>query len=173
MRKILLVLLSICVSACGFKPMYSEYYDGKAELVLSEVQIGKVASKRDYRLKNYLEDELNPHDLNNDKHFILDVDVSDSISDLLVQQDSTIVQKQYNVNATYKIKENKTGQVIDSGNIIISVSFSELPSEYATYAISERTLNNSLKEVAAALKKRVAIALLKYQDNVEHEDIQH
>ena len=170
MRLYFSLLMIFLITACGFKPMYSTSFDSESDYSLSEIRIAHLKSEQSYKLRNYLEDELDPNGVNAEKFFDLSIDVVDLISGLLVQKDSTITTKQHNIIANYNLKENSSGKVIDKGIIKFSVSFSELPSEYATYALDKRTYDNSLQELASTLKKRLIIALVKYQKTLKHEN---
>lgn len=166
---ILLLLTTGFLTSCGFKPMYSDNSGNDTYTLLPEIQIGTLSSSQRYKLHNYLEDELDPNNESTDKRFTLDVIVTDTISDLLVQKDSTITKKQHHVSASYVLKAKHNKKTIDQGTINMTASFSELPSEYATYAISEKTFDNALKDIASTLKKRLIIALMKYQ-KTNHEN---
>lgn len=170
MRIYLSLVIMILLTSCGFKPMYSESFESESDYSLSEINIAHLKSQQSYKLRNYLEDELDPNGIGSEKLFDLSIDVADSVSSLLVQQDSTITTKQHNIVANYNLKDNLNGKIIDQGSIRFSVSFSELTSEYATYALDKRTYDNSLQELAVTLKKRLVIALVKYQKTLKHEN---
>ena len=164
------LVMVILLASCGFKPMYSTNFESESDYSLSEIKIANLKSEREYKLRNYLEDELDPNDEGSEKLFDLSIDVTDSVSGLLVQKDSTITTKQHNIIANYNLKDNSNGKIIDQGVVRFSVSFSELDSEYATYALDKRTYDNSLQELAVTLKKRLIIALVKYQKTLKHEN---
>jgi LPS-assembly lipoprotein len=170
MRFYFSLAIMILLTACGFKPIYSENFESESNCSLSEIRIVHLKSEQSYKLRNYLEDELDPNGFNTEKLFDLAIDVTDSISSLLVQKDGTITTKQHNITANYNLKEILSGKIIDQGVIRFSVSFSELPSEYATYALEKKTYDNSLQELASTIKKRLIIALVKYQKTLKHEN---
>ena len=169
MRILIFLLMTIMLTSCGFRPMHSANFKSEHDHSLSEINITSLHSDQSYKLRNYLEDELNPSGENSDKLFDLSVDVTDSVSSLLVQKNSVITTKQHNIFASYNLKNSLTGKVVDQGVVKFSVSFSELESEYATYALEKRTYDNALQELASTLKKRLVIALVKYQ-KTKNED---
>lgn len=162
----ILLILCFCSSCSGFKPVYGDGHNGGDEL-LSAIRLERVQSKESYKLHNYLEDAFGDS-LHQEKLYSLDLNVTGQLTDLLVQQDSTIVKKQHNVSAQYVLHDLKTKAIIDSGNIVISVSFGEYDSAYATYAIERRTYDNALKELTLDLKKRLIVALERWHQ--KHED---
>ncbi len=160
----------VFLTSCGFKPIYGVDSDEEFRCSLAEIQITALQSNQSYKLKNYLEDEFNPNNESREKLFNLSVKIEDIISDLLVQQDSTIIAKQHNMNASYVLNEKYTQKIIDSGNIRLTISFNELHSEYATYVIADKSYDNGLKQLAMVIKKRLIIAMIKYNNLPQHED---
>jgi hypothetical protein len=158
------------LTSCGFKPMYGSEVDHDHNHALAEIKIEILNSKQSYKLRNYLEDELDPGNDRLEKLYDLSINVQDDITDLLVQQDSTITTKQHNITAHYVLKDIHNKKVIDQGDVKFAVSFDELQSEYATYAIGEKTYDNSLRELASTIKKRLIIALIKYKRTLNYEN---
>ena len=127
--------------------------------ILSQIKLGSIISSKDYIFRNYLIEELNPNRIDSEQKFILDISVSNSTQDLLVQKDTTVSRSKMTVIANYKLKDLKN-KIIKSGEIKSTVGFEQNLSSYSSFTQEKEAYKNALKDIARSLKSPIIVSLL-------------
>jgi hypothetical protein len=156
MKHIALIIL-LLLASCSFTPLHKAtegHYD-----ILSQIKLGSIISSKDYIFRNYLIEELNPNRIDSEQKFILDISVSNSTQDLLVQKDTTVSRSKMTVIANYKLKDLKN-KIIKSGEIKSTVGFEQNLSSYSSFTQEKEAYKNALKDIARSLKSPIIVSLL-------------
>jgi hypothetical protein len=154
------ILILLCGTACGFKPLYSEDYNQEQQNVFANIEIEVMGGDLGKKFSNFLEDLINPEDISKKPKYKLSISAVKRVDPYLIDKDS--ITKRYNVVLTsdYKLFSYLENKIIDQGTINITNSYSaSLYSEFATYVSEEDATDNSLKDLAEELRKRLIVQI--------------
>lgn len=156
MRYIFPILFFISAS-CSFTPLHKE--TSRNYNILSQVKVRKLQAEQSHLLKNYLLEELNPNRVHSKERFVLDISVTKSVDDLLVQKDTTVSRSEMTVTAYYTLKDT-SNKTIKQSHIKSVTSFEQNLSSYSSFTQEREAYKNALKDIARSLKSRIIVALM-------------
>jgi hypothetical protein len=166
MKKISYIFLFLLLG-CGLTPLHKLHNEDYT--ILTKVELGKVDGKKSYILRNYLEDQLDPNNLNESKEFVIDISLNSSTEAALVQKDSTISNSDMIVTAHFSIKRIKDNEKIKDGHIKVVTNYEENLSSFSSFSQKNKAYDNALKEIARSVKSYIIIALLN-KNYITHEN---
>jgi hypothetical protein len=156
MRIIIILILTIGVSACGFKPMLAKNSEGSH--ILDNIKISSIEGKDKSRTKRIILESFDTPS-NIDQLYILDIRVKYELSSMAILKDSQSTRSRVKATLDYTLKDAETRKVIDSSNVFIYGSYNVASSEFTNY-ISERHVGDTLlKELCEELKGRLRLVL--------------
>ena len=143
-------LLSLCLSGCGFQPLYS----GSSE----EQQTFDIHVKGDgystYKFRRELEKNLAYTPKFDDEKYRLDVTVSESKSAVTYRTDASVTRNQETLSATCLI--SKKGQTIATSTGTIVTSYPLTPAaEYVTRVAEDAAANRSSITLAEDISRDI------------------
>lgn len=163
--RILSLIAALCILAsCGFTPLH-QANDGNYDL-LKSIKVNNIQSEKPYLLRIYLENELNPNNEPHEKCIAVDITITKSLENLVIQSDSTITRKNLVIIASLALKDLQTNQQIDTSIVKVVTSFDEVSSPFASFQKEEKAFDDGMKEIAKSLRTRIII-LLKNHDYIK------
>jgi hypothetical protein len=155
MRKsLIIVVVALSLSACGFKPLYAK----RDNHTLSNVKVvNSFGDGMPKRVRFHINHELESRFASNqNSEFVLDTEFSHEVYNAALRTDSTVVRKNIIVKASYKLfKPGEQGRVIDSGSIGLLDSYNTSNSPYSDYISEEEIVLRVAKAVINDLQLRI------------------
>ncbi len=153
--------LALVVTACSFQPLYGTSTEGTAARVGSaSISINPIGDDRvGQQLRNGLINRLTPRGQPAFPAYQLDVTITDSLGDLLVQEDSTVLRRNYILTASYRLIELATGDPLYSSTVSRTASLNRSDSEYANVIAQRDAEERAAEAVADVLAQRLGIQL--------------
>jgi|GEM_PF-378135 len=157
----LCLTLSVMLAGCSFQPLYGTSTEGTAARTGStSIAVNPIGDDRvGQQLRNGLIDRLTPRGQPQFPAYRLDVTITDSLTDLLVQENSDVLRRNYRLTATYRLVEEATGEQVFSAAATRTASLNRLDSEYANVIALRDAEERAAEAVADVMAQRLGIAL--------------
>lgn len=157
MRHLLaLILLSLMLSACGLKPLYSGGSTGAVASTLGTVMVEPIAGKNGWLMRNALNDRLGSAQSASSK-FRLVVALDDQIEGFGVRADDTVTRERRTLRARYQLISLTTGETVLDATAGADAGIDVVSSEYATIAGENTALENLTQRVADQIVTRLSL----------------
>lgn len=162
--RLLCLCLVFLLTACGFRPLYTPCnYRGNASY---PVKISSIIDREGQILRNDLVDILTPEGAPSHPLYILDVNLTESISNTGINKDETTSRKEAKLTAKITLKEMKTGKVVYEHSTDAINSFSVITQNYYSDLTAQQYAK---REAAHLLAQKIAMLVTTYLDTC-HED---
>ena len=160
MKKCVVLLFALLLSSCGFSPVYQSANKNISDSMIAP-KIRSVTGNKHYIFKEFLDDEFEASSSKNQQdRFLLDVSLSSSVQDLLVQQNTDIVRKQMIVSAYFSIYDTKSKSTLASDTEKLFIQFEESASPYGSVAQQDATYVAALKDLATRVRYKSMVLIL-------------
>ncbi len=162
MRKFILSLFMLYVSACGFKPMYKQtpYNDlsnKTAKIVITPVKVFDGAYG--IELRNSLMNKLTPLGKPENPEYILDITLSEpNIIDYTIKTDGTASSYLVKMNAKYVLKKKNSFNVLMEQTVNKETSYNILKNQFST----EMLKNNAIKLAIEEISQQIYYSIITY-----------
>jgi len=155
------LILSLALSACGFKAMYADH-DGvggmaTSDLVvtqLSQVDVRPIAERRGMVLRQQLSEKLHPGGMGSTR-YDLQVRLASRTQELGVRKDSTTSRANLILSANYILWDGTKRLTRD--RVRATVSYNILDDQYATIASERNAEARALKQISDEIRVRLAV----------------
>jgi len=176
-KRVLVVLMLLCIGACGFKPLYGEKQNN-SNSILTEVRTDFVSGKilasykgdlqnNANRMRQIFENRItkafNPKSIDVPAKYVLSVNMERRRSPRAIQQDNTVTRYSMIITSNYTLSEAKSGDVIDKGTLRREGEYDAAESDYATYVSQEDTAVRVIGDLVEDFRLRVSSALLRFK----------
>lgn len=153
--------LTLVLAACSFRPLYGSSNEGNAARIGSaSIAITQIGEDRvGQQLRNGLINRLTPRGQPAFPAYQLDVTIDDTLADLLVQEDSTVLRRNYKLTASYRLIELATGDPLYSSTVSRTASLNRSDSEYGNVIAQRDAEERAAEAVADVLAQRLGIEL--------------
>jgi LPS-assembly lipoprotein len=157
MRHLLaLIMVSLTLSACGLKPLYSGGSTGVVASTLGTVMVEPIAGKNGWLMRNALNDRLGSTQSASAK-FRLVVALDDQIEGFGVRADDTVTRERRTLRARYQLISLTTGETVLDATAGADAGIDVVSSEYATIASENTALENLTQRVADQIVTRLSL----------------
>jgi len=157
MRHLLaLILVSLTLSACGLKPLYSGGSTGAVASTLGTVMVEPIAGNNGWLMRNALNDRLGSAQSTSAK-FRLVVALDDQIEGFGVRADDTVTRERRTLRARYQLISLTTGETVLDATAGADAGIDVVSSEYATIASENTALENLTQRVADQIVTRLSL----------------
>jgi LPS-assembly lipoprotein len=130
---ILCLVLPVLLAGCGgWEPLYATHDTGPTDEALRAIKVGPIPERVGQRLEFGLRDAFNPDNVPAPQLYTLNVTVGTSVQDLGIQSQGIGTRGEVALSATYRLLENKTGKLLQSGTIHTNDSFDIQANGYST-----------------------------------------
>ena len=150
------VILLLCLSACGFEPLYATRDGRSAAGDLAEIRINAIPDRVGQQLRNELLDRLTPRGPAPRQLYALDIKVSESRSELDLRRDTTSTFAKLDLTADFRLIEIATGKVVLSGQSKFASSYNLLRQTFANISAAEDARARGAREISDDLRLRLA-----------------
>jgi len=153
--------LSLALSACGFKAMYAAHNGAggmaTSDLVvtqLSQVDVRPIAERRGMVLRQQLSEKLHPGGIGSGR-YDLQVRLTSRTQELGVRKDSTTSRANLILTANYILWDGTKRLTRD--RVRSTVSYNILDDQYATIASEKNAEARALKQISDEIRVRLAV----------------
>jgi LPS-assembly lipoprotein len=153
--------LLTALTACSFRPLYGSTGEGTAartgiqSIAVTELDFGRIGQQ----LRNELISQMTPRGIPAQPDYTLTVSLSDVVSDLLVQENSTVLRRNYILTASYRLIDNETGKPVFSSTARRTAALNRLDSEYANVIALRDAEERAASSIATVITQRLSIVL--------------
>ena len=151
-----LILVSLMLSACGLKPLYSGGSTGAVASTLGTVMVEPISGKNGWLMRNALNDRLGSTQSASAK-FRLVVALDDQIEGFGVRADDTVTRERRTLRARYQLVSLTTGETVLDATAGADAGIDVVSSEYATIASENTALENLTQRVADQIVTRLSL----------------
>lgn len=178
MRSIAILVLCVCVSACGFRPLHGNANTlagsgSRFDMIeIADIKgienntnsnamnvVNNTNSVNAFTLRNALIDRFYHNGYPTNPRYVLQIATQETRRDIVIERDDTKSRAQVVVLAYYKLLDKETRAIVDQGNIRSSSSYNILLSEYTTSVTREQAREMALRDVAEKITMRMAVVL--------------
>ncbi|AEG49904.1 Protein of unknown function DUF2159, secreted [Sphingobium chlorophenolicum L-1] len=156
MKRILPLLgLTVLLSACGLRPVYSGGSQGAVAQALGNVAVQPIEGKGGWLVRNALNDRLAAM-RGTGPGYRLVVKLDDNISGFGLRSDAAITRERRTLRARYQLIDEATGAQILDDTAGSDVGIDVVSSEYATIAAEDTALERLSQTIADQIVARLA-----------------
>jgi LPS-assembly lipoprotein len=156
MKRILpLIGLTVLLSACGLRPVYSGGSHGAVAQALGNVVVQPIEGKGGWLVRNALNDRLAAMS-GSGPGYKLVVKLDDTISGFGLRSDAAVTRERRTLRARYQLIDAATGAQIIDDTAGSDVGIDVVSSEYATIAAEDTALERLSQTIADQIIARLA-----------------
>ncbi|PCI55429.1 MAG: hypothetical protein COB36_07340 [Alphaproteobacteria bacterium] len=166
MKKILFVTSAcLCLSACGFEPIYGTHLQSNAgqesvQSQLAQVEIDGIPDRSGQFLRNALIDKFYRKGRPQSLRYTLHVEpIKESTIDLDITKSSDATRAQLRLKTAMILKDEMTGEIVLTRSLRSIASYNVLTSEFATRVSAQNMRENALNDLARQIELQIALYL--------------
>ncbi len=161
-RKVLrlgaLPLVGLPLAACGFEPLYGPgINNADVSSELAAVRVNPLRDRVGQQMHNFLRDRLNPHGQPVSPNYALQVDLTETLSELGVRRDETATRANLRMEADFVLTGADGASELLRGYSSSTTSYNILNNPFATTVSEDSARERALREVAEDIKTRLAL----------------
>jgi len=160
-RRYLLMLgpalaLPMVLGGCGgWEPLYASRDTGPADAALRAIKVTPIPERMGQNLEFALRDSFNPNNLSGPQLYTLNVTLGTSLQNLGIQSQGIGTRGEVQLLATYRLIDNRTGKLLQTGTIHTNDSFDIQANGYSTVVAQNdayaRCVEQTRREIVARL----------------------
>ena len=158
---IVLVMLSVYVSACGFTPVHGTRQQATFNNVSTMIQVSPVTGRFGQIFTTSLQDQLNPTRQPITPRYRLDTNLSIKESSIAIERDRTVTRYQISAIAHFTLTDTTTNSIIRTGTLKRENGYDRSDSEYATFISNREAANNAIEVLAKDVSQLVISSIAK------------
>lgn len=157
-KKFTIFIIIFSSISCNFQPIY---YNNLSEnnidyhKKLTLVKIKKHRSNIHHELHNNLTKILNPYDIQNQKEYILDIQLTDEKSSTFTTSTGSSGRNKITLTAKYKLSDIKSNDILGSGIVSESGDFDVGGKRFANYITEEETKLQLTKLISIDIRNMI------------------
>ncbi len=155
-RAALLLIMAICLSACGLRPLYEGGSPGKVGTILGAVDVPPLNGKAGWLVRNALNDRFGAVRREGARYRLV-IEIDDQISGFGVRTDDSVTRERRTLRARYKLVEIGSDKTLFDTTAGVDAGIDVVSSEYATVAAENTALENLAQSLADQIFARVAL----------------
>ena len=156
MRRALVLVAALLVSACGLRPLYSGGGSGAVAQTLSAVEVAPIGGRAGWMVRTAIQDRLGNAEPTQAR-YRLEVEIDDDITGFGIRSDDAVTRERRTLRARYRLVDASVGTVVLDATAGSDAGIDVVSSEYATVAAEQTALERLSREVADQIVTRVAL----------------
>jgi len=153
-RVLMMAVLAMGLSACGFRPLYAERGPGGANRV-GAVEVAPIPDRMGWQVRNELIRSLGGTEPA-DAAYRLDVTLAARTEGLAIQNDDAVTRYNYRLTVAYVLTEKATGKVLLDERTRAIASYNVVDSPYATTVAERDAEERTARQAAELIALRLA-----------------
>ena len=151
-----LIALTLLLSGCGLRPLYSGGGSGPVAQALTGVEVGPIPGRAGWLVRTALEDRLGNGN-GAAVRYRLEVELDDEITGFGIRSDNSVTRERRTLRARYRLVDAGLGTVLLDATAGSDAGIDVVSSEYATVAAEQTALERLSKEIADQIVTRIAL----------------
>jgi len=157
LSRIILLIISLTIISCGFKPLHKEETDNKVIIGLAAIKINHIGDRNTKKLSYSLEDILNPNNIVIKQKYTLQIRTDRKVVASAILKDSQATRTKITITANYILKDTTSNKIINQGHISNSNSFDiSRSNEFTNYTSESYVTDIIIREISSELKTRLS-----------------
>lgn len=147
----------LMLAGCGFSPIYGSFGNNAGvSAELNNVMIANIPNRDGQMLRNHLIDRMYHNGRPSSPTSTLEINLRSNEISLGLQKDATTSRQEYNLTATYVLKD-KNSRELTRGTARSIVSYNKLDPQYGTLASRHNASERAVKEVSEQIINRISL----------------
>jgi len=148
----------LAVASCGFSPLYGAGANNETVAAnLATVRVEPLRDRTGQQMHNFLRDRLNPKGQPTAPDYVLQVDLTESLSELGVRRDETATRANLKMEAEFFLRPIGGESALLTGKSSSTTSYDILSNPFATTVSEGDARERALREVADDIRTRLAL----------------
>ncbi len=159
-RAFAILLLSLAVAGCGFKPMYGDNATATSPAVMDRmatIDIRPIPDRLGQVVRNELVDALTPRGASGGAVYELALKVGEEREDVGLRQNAAATRANYRMSAKFELREIATDKVVLTGTTWAETAFDIVQQDYPTVIAQQDAQQKLAVELAEEIKTRIAV----------------
>ena len=147
------------LTGCGFEPLYG-HRSGHSSAAVTEfarISISPVGDRKGQVLRNALLEWLTPHGGPAKPSYRLDIQLSESRSDLVVLKDARATLAKMRLVASFALKTADNGAPLSAGRAESTTTFNIVTSEFANLSAERDARRRAVIVISDDIRQRLAL----------------
>jgi LPS-assembly lipoprotein len=161
MRRVLAILmLSLVLPGCGFKPMYGENTTTTSTSVMdrmASIDIRPIPDRLGQIVRNQLVDAITPTGTSGAPAYELALKIGEEREDVGLRQNASATRANYRMSAKFELREIASDKVVLSGTTWAETAFDIVQQDYPTVIAQQDAQKKLAIELAEEIKTRIAV----------------
>jgi LPS-assembly lipoprotein len=158
--RVLALVFCLFLAACGFRPLYQNTNTLAGDATsLQQIRIANIPDQSGLRLRNALMDRFYHSGRPANPAYVLETRLVENHRDVIIEKDDTTTRRQIVLSAEYRLLEQNTRRVIDSGALRATSAYNILPSQYTTLVTEDDARLDAIRDLADKITLRLATVL--------------
>ncbi len=162
MRLVLVLITTVMLASCGFKPMYGQFSDGKTDLrdVMANIRVTSITeegrpSRIGQVIRNGLLDRLTPFGETGSADYILKVTFLIEEHGYGIREDESVTLQNLKLVAAYQLEEVASEKVVLNSAARGLVTYDLVQSDYSNMIARNASLKRLAEEVSNQIATRI------------------
>jgi len=171
--KIIIILLTLAISSCGFEVMYKTKQDGVDTSYIKElasIRIQKDRERTSQILKNNLYDLLNPNEIKTEPKYFLILELREQVSPTFITFTGASGRNKITISVNYTLKNLETAETISTGQTSVNDNYDVSDNRFGTYTAEEYIKENLTKLAAQNIRNSLVNDLIEHNKKGEDDD---
>lgn len=152
------------LAGCGFSPLYSGYRDGRATSEMPLISISGIDGRLGHRLRNYLQDQINPQGRPTKPSYRLQVTLSEFTTLRALLEDETATRANLTLTARYVLFDTRADRPISSGEASVVSSFNFVQSDFAKEMAEQDARDSAARLISEDITNQLAVYFVQRQE---------
>ncbi len=156
-RHLLLLICTVGLAACGFRPLYEGGKGSQIPGQLASVRILPIADRTGQQLRNDLLDRMNPFGRPRHPLYALNVKILETKRELAVQKTALATRANLHIAAEFTLRANRgKAKNLFAGKSQITVSYNILAADFATLMAERDARRRAVRVIGADITDKLA-----------------
>jgi len=152
--------LPMLLAGCGgWEPLYASRFTEPADSALQAIKVAPIPERVGQNLEFGLRNSFNPNNAPGPQLYTLSVTVGTSVQDLGIQSQGIGTRGEVQLIATYRLIENKTGKVLQTGTVHSNDSFDIQANGYSTVVAQNDAYARCVEQTRREIVSRLTLFL--------------
>ncbi len=153
--RVLLLCVTLVISACGFEPLHGTSTRKSAPDALSGIRIDSIADRSGQVLRNHLFDRLTPRGAPANAAYVLRVRLQEPRQTLALRRDDVISRVGYSASVVFDLFD-PSGRRVFTGTSSYASDYEVTNSEFATLLSAQNARDRVLELVSDDIRAQLA-----------------
>jgi LPS-assembly lipoprotein len=147
------------LGGCGWEPLYADRDTGPADAALQAIKVAPIPERVGQNLEFGLRNSFNPNNVPGPQLYTLSVTVGTSLQNLGITSQGIGTLGEVQLIATYRLVDNKTGKILQTGTIHTNDSFNIEANGYSTVVAQQDAYRRCVEQTRREIVTRLTLFL--------------